>query len=263
MKVTSWRFVVPSLFTFAALCAGLGSILLAAATLGDTGRESSDLFRWAGILVMVSLIFDGFDGTLARVLRGQTSFGAELDTFVDLTSFGIAPALIVYMDFLRDFHAWGIVLFFLFVMSGAARLSRFRVIDPYRGQRGYVGLPITVAASLVAVYWIGKYSYPDDLSFLFVSDAAKWTFWMILFVMLSLQVSLVRYPKPTKNVFIFIPFAITLVLLFFKQTAIYSAILLFIYGMWYAFISPFTFKKFLAHLPPESKPAAPSEKVSR
>jgi len=74
-----WRKAIPCLCTFAALCAGIGSILAA-------GQSN---FLLSAQLILVSLILDGLDGTLARLLRAQTSFGAELDTFVDLTSFGI------------------------------------------------------------------------------------------------------------------------------------------------------------------------------
>ena len=74
-----------------------------------------------------------------------------------LTSFGIAPAVLLYFyepGGLQNVPFWGLALAFLFVMSGAGRLARFRVVDPYRGQRGYLGLPITTAAGFVAAYVI-------------------------------------------------------------------------------------------------------------
>ena len=144
--MAAWRKCVPCACTFAALCAGMGSILAAGA--GE--------FLLGAQLILVSLILDGLDGTLARLLRGQTSFGAELDTFVDITSFGIAPAALLYLhpDGLQRIPFWGLALAFAYAASGAARLSRFRVVDPYRGQRGYLGLPITVAAGFVAAYLI-------------------------------------------------------------------------------------------------------------
>jgi hypothetical protein len=76
--------------------------------------------------------------------------------------------------------------------------------------------------------------------------------------MLVLQVSHVRYSKPTKNPKVLMPFMACVVLLFIPSVAIYSALAMFAYGVWFAFISPFFFRRFLAHLPPaeELKPLA-------
>lgn len=237
----SWRKLVPSIFTFAALCCGVGSILASA----------KEHFYLAALLILVALILDGLDGTIARLLHGQTDFGAELDTFVDITAFGTAPAVLIYMqpDFL-NIPYWAEIAAFLVVMSGASRLSRFRIVDPYRGQRGYLGLPITVAAALIAVFMIAfecKAEIPwIESHFAAIAIGA----WVCVFAMLVLQVSTVRYSKPTKNPWLFIPFAIALVMLFFKPVALYAAIPLTLYGLWYTFISPCFFKRFLAKLPP-------------
>ena len=242
--MVAWRKIIPCSFTFAALCAGVGSILAA-------GEGS---FLLSAQLVLVSLILDGLDGTLARLLRGQSSFGAELDTFVDLTSFGIAPAMLLYFyapGGLQNVPFWGLALTFLFVMSGAGRLSRFRVVDPYRGQRGYLGLPITTAAGFVSAYMIAMESVDgSDLPFSLTSGPLAAGFWCGLLAMLVLQVSKIRYAKPTKNPKVFVPCLALLVMLFIPSVAIYSVLVIFAYGIWYAFISPFFFRRFLSRLPP-------------
>lgn len=249
------RKAIPSACTFLALCAGVGSMLAA-------GQEK---FLLAAQLILVSLILDGLDGTLARLLRSQTSFGAELDTFVDITSFGLAPAVLLYFypGGLHTLPRWGLVVTFLYAMSGAARLARFRVVDPYRGQRGFLGLPITTAAGFTAAYLIALES----------PAAAQWSwlslregplasgFWAAVLLMLVLQVSHIRYSKPTKNPRVLMPFMVCVVLLFIEPVAIYSAGAMFAYGVWFAFISPFFFRRFLAHLPPsdEMVPVAEAE----
>lgn len=127
-----WRKIIPCACSFLALGAGVGSIL----------AVGSGNWLLGGQLILVSLILDGLDGTLARLLRGQSSFGAELDTFVDVTSFGIAPAVLLYFypnGGLQAVPVWGVLLAVVYVMSGTARLARFRVVDPYRGQRGFWG----------------------------------------------------------------------------------------------------------------------------
>ncbi len=239
----AWRKAIPCACTFAALCAGVGSILAAGA----------GSYLLSAQLILVSLILDGLDGTLARLLRAQTSFGAELDTFVDITSFGIAPAVLLYFypGGLRNVPFWGLALAFLFVMSGAARLSRFRVVDPYRGQRGFLGLPITTAAGFVAAYLIALESAGGSgLPISLTGGPLAAGFWSALLLMLVLQVSHIRYSKPTKNPKVLIPFMAFIVMLFISPVAIYSAMMIFAYGVWFAFVSPFFFRRFLAHLPP-------------
>jgi CDP-diacylglycerol---serine O-phosphatidyltransferase len=249
----SWRKCVPSGCTFLALCAGVGSLL----------ASGSGNFLLAAQLVLVSLILDGLDGTLARLLRGQTTFGAELDTFVDMTSFGIAPAVLLFLhpDGLHRVGFWGLMLTFLFVSSGAARLARFRVVDPFRGQRGFLGLPITTAAGFVAAYVIAL-EQPGSaawLPFSLQSGPMAAAFWGVVVLMLALQVSHIRYSKPTKNPKVLIPSVVFVVMLFIPPVAVFSALALFAYGIWFAFVSPFYFSRFLAHLPPAETSLPPLE----
>ena len=250
--MTPARQVLPCLCTFAALAAGVGSLLAAGA----------GSYLLSAQLILVSLILDGLDGTLARLLHGQTDFGAELDTFVDITSFGIAPAVLLYFypNGLQNVPIWGLALACLYVMSGASRLSRFRVVDPYRGQRGYLGLPITTAAGFVAAYLIGMESVDGSgLPISLTGGPLAVGFWCVLLAMLALQVSHIRYSKPTKNPKVLIPFMGCVVMLFIPAVAIVSAGVMFAYGVWFAFISPFFFRRFLAHLPPAEELKAAAE----
>ena len=246
------RKFIPCACTFLALCAGVGSILAA-------GQGN---YLLSAQLILVSLILDGLDGTLARLLRGQTVFGAELDTFVDITSFGIAPAVLLYFypGGLQSVPVWGLALAFLYVMSGAARLSRFRVVDPYRGQRGFLGLPITTAAGFVATYLIAlEIVDGSGLPVSLTSGPLAAGFWSALLLMLVLQVSHVRYSKPTKNPKVLFPSIALVVMLFIPAVALYSAMLMFAYGIWFAFVSPFFFRRFLSHLPPVEELAVAAE----
>lgn len=233
----TWRKIVPSFFTMVAMVAGFSSLLASAE--GD--------YVLAAQLILVSLILDGLDGTLARVLKGETQFGAELDTFVDITSFGLAPALLLYLVVLRDVGLLGLAVAAFFVLSGASRLSRFRVVDPFRGQRGYLGLPITVAAGFAAILVIAtERPWGEEAVFSLNHGPLATLFWSSTLIMLVLQISHVRYAKPTKNPAVFIPFSILLVVLFINSpVALISAGLLITYIFWYAFISPF----FKRHFP--------------
>ncbi len=225
-----WRFALPTLFTLAAMLAGFFSIIAAA--------EGEYLL--AAQLILISMLLDGLDGTLARALHAETKFGAELDTFVDITSFGLAPAVLLYQLMLKDSGWWGMVMVSAYALSGAIRLSRFRVVDPFRGQHGYLGLPITVAAGWVAAFVIMvELNVLDDAWFALDHGPVAAFFWTSTIAMILLQVSHVRYGKPTKNPLSFIPFAILLMVVFMHaRYSIPAACALCAYGFHYAFLSP-------------------------
>ncbi|HMO05433.1 MAG TPA: CDP-alcohol phosphatidyltransferase family protein [Kiritimatiellia bacterium] len=229
----TWRKIVPNLITLAALLASFFCLVFAA----------SGKFYEAAQLIMVVLILDGLDGILARLLRGTTKLGAELDTFVDMTGYGIAPAMILYYLIVPDAGVWALALVVITLFSGAIRLSRFRIVDPFRGQHGYLGLPITVNAGWVAM--VVMLSHSSNGRF----DAASLTeglpallIWSVSAAMVFLQVSRVRYGKPVKNPAVFILGAVMVILLFVEQYAHVSA-MAFLFGiLYYAFISPFLLK---------------------
>ena len=233
----NWRQVIPMLLTLTAMMVGFYSLLMSAA--GE--------YVQAAQLIMVSMILDGLDGAIARALKGTTHIGAELDTFVDMTSFGLAPALMAYQAVLKDFGVWGFLLASAIVLSGIYRLSRFRVVDPYRGQRGYLGLPITTNAGWMASFFIATECGQIDRDWFALDHGPIATlFWTTTLVMLVLQISRVRYAKPTKNPIVFVPFSILMILLFTKSDlAVAAALMLCAYGFLYAFAHPFFFRQHL------------------
>ena len=139
---------------------------------------ASGNYMMAAQLILLSLFLDGIDGALARLLKASSTIGAELDTFVDMTSFGLAPAFLMYQVALKELGLVGLGMAFAIVLSGGYRLSRFRAVDPYRGQHGYLGLPITVAAATMACFviavekakwnesWFGFTPWPGSRDFL-------------------------------------------------------------------------------------------------
>jgi len=230
----TWRKILPNIITLGAL---LGSFFCIVAA-------SREQFYLAAQLIMVVLILDGLDGILARLLRGTSKLGAELDTFVDMTGYGIAPAMIVYYMIVPQSGVWALILVVLTLFSGAIRLSRFRIVDPFRGQHGYLGLPITANAAWVAMVVILSHSgsgYFDSLTL--TSGLPALLIWGISAGMVFLQVSRVRYGKPVKNPLIFILGAVLVIMLFMGQElAVYAAFAFCVAGLYYAFISPFLLK---------------------
>ena len=194
--VITWRQVVPSLFTIAAMLSGFLSILV---TVEGMDSSRPELFSMAAQLIMLAMILDGLDGNVARWLRGTSAFGAELDTYVDLTAFGIAPAILIYAVTLQTKDPfWRVLLPSAVALSGMVRLARFKVKDPLRGQGGYAGLPITANAGWVALFVFVSLSPPRERFSLNHGPVAI-LFLVGIMVFITLQVTNLRYPKPTKS----------------------------------------------------------------
>jgi len=222
---------VPFSLSTAALLAGFFSLIKSAE--GD--------FLNASRLIILAMILDGMDGNIARWLRATSSFGAEFDTFVDMTCFGLAPAVLAYEAVFRRLGAWGVLLPSLIVIAGAARLARFRLVNPARGQEGYVGLPITVAAG-----WVSLLIFVQSSELVIGESGLSFTggplgafVWGVTLVMLVLEISTVRYPKPTKDPAFFVPGAIMMALIFgWLPVAVAMALLLCLCGLVFVVLGP-------------------------
>lgn len=132
-------YLLPNLFTLAALFAGFYAIV--AAIKGH--------FEHAGIAVFIAMIMDSLDGRVARLTQTQTPFGAELDSLSDMVSFGIAPALIAYIWGLGSLGKLGWLIAFIFAAAGALRLARFNIQPENVDKKFFKGLPIPAGASVV------------------------------------------------------------------------------------------------------------------
>ena len=140
----SLRAMLPNAITAAALCAGL------------TGVRFAIEGEWAFAVLAVVLagVLDGVDGRIARLLNAQSRFGAELDSLADSLSFGMAPALILYMWALKDLERFGWFAALGFAICCALRLARFNAridIDdqPHQSAGFLTGVPAPVGAGLV------------------------------------------------------------------------------------------------------------------
>lgn len=147
-------FLLPNLFTTAALFAGFYSIV--AAVDGN--------FQKAGAAIFVAMILDTIDGRVARLTRTSSQFGKEYDSLSDMVSFGLAPAIVVYqwgVARLTEWNtAWGRVgwlVAFLFAVAAALRLARFNSQAASTDRRWFIGLPSPSAAGMVAAFvWLSS-----------------------------------------------------------------------------------------------------------
>lgn len=241
-----WRQAVPTAFTIIAMLAGFLSILVTVE--GIRTAEPYPYYRWAAQLIMLAMILDGIDGNLARALKGQSDFGGELDTYVDLTAFGIAPAVLVFAVTLHGSPLWRIVLPSAVALSGVVRLARFKVQDPLRGQGGYAGLPITGNAGWVALFVFISQTPPLD-RFSLDEGRVAILFLMGIVTFIILQVSNVRYPKPTKKACLFLPCVVLVSLLFvpMKSFSVRVAVVILLLGLGYGILGPLFVKGVAVH----------------
>src|SRR6266436_4843532 len=118
------RTLVPNVITLLALCAGLTAIRLAV----------EDKLEWAMAAIVFAATLDGIDGRVARMLKGTSRFGAELDSLTDFVNFGVAPALMLYFWGLAELGHVGWIAAMVFAICAGLRLARFNVMidDPNR-----------------------------------------------------------------------------------------------------------------------------------
>lgn len=139
-------YLLPNLFTTAALFAGFYAVLAAAA-----GR-----FEAAALAVFAAMLLDGFDGRVARLTHTQTAFGGEYDSLSDMVAFGVAPALVAYHWALGGLGKLGWLAAFVYTAAAALRLARFNTQVGSTDKRFFQGLPSPSAAAVVAgSVWIG------------------------------------------------------------------------------------------------------------
>lgn len=228
----TWRQMIPTVITLMAMLCGFFSMLLAI--------EGEQHFLLSAQFIMLAMLLDGLDGNFARLLKGTSPFGAELDTYVDLTAFGLAPAILIYQVALRRHVDWRILMTSLVVLSGVIRLARFKVKDPHRGQAGYCGLPITASAGWVAMFVMLSETKVFEKIFQLGYGPIGVLFLGGVLVMITLQVSNVRYPKPTKIPFVFMLCVVLVALLFFTKTLIapLAALIILLLGIFYVVGGP-------------------------
>ena len=137
------RAVLPNTVTALALCSGLTAIRFA--ILGN--------WEVAVLMVLAAAVFDGLDGKIARLVRAESRFGAELDSLSDAISFGVAPALILYLWSLSNLGRFGWMIALLLALFCALRLARFnanidREDQPHKSAGFLTGVPAPAGAML-------------------------------------------------------------------------------------------------------------------
>jgi CDP-diacylglycerol--serine O-phosphatidyltransferase len=176
-KAIPVRTLLPNLITLLALCAGLTAIRLAV-----EGK-----LELALAAIVFAALLDGIDGRVARLLKGTSRFGAELDSLADFVNFGVAPALILYFWGLHELKSAGWIVALVFAICAGLRLARFNVMidDPDKpawAGNFFTGIPAPAGAITVLL--------PIYVSFLGV-PAGLITVWVTFFYTLAIGLLMV------------------------------------------------------------------------
>ena len=137
------RLIFPNLVTALAMCAGLTAIRMAI-----EGRIELAVFA-----ILLAAFLDGIDGRIARFLKASSKFGAELDSLADFLSFGVAPAIVLFVWGLQDFRSLGWIACLIFAVCCALRLARFNAAlenpgrEPWHANY-FTGIPAPAGAAI-------------------------------------------------------------------------------------------------------------------
>lgn len=171
--------MLPNLFTSASLFGGFFAIIASI-----QGR-----YETAAIAILISYVFDGLDGKIARYTHTTSQFGVEYDSLSDLVAFGVAPGVLAFQWALEPFGRLGWLACFMYVICGALRLARFNVQKNSVDPKYFKGLPIPAAASFIAslvLFTAFLGGLPESRHFLII---------VLIYILSFLMVSAIEYPS--------------------------------------------------------------------
>ncbi len=204
------RYILPNILTLAGVCLGISSI-----------KFSLDLnFKMAVIFIILAAILDALDGRIARLIKGTSDFGKELDSLTDFVSFGIAPALIIYFWELNKYGKLGWAITLIYSVCCVLRLARFNLTkfenDEEWKQNYFEGVPSPIGALLILSPLILELS---DINLVFNKSYYVPIFTILIAVLLISKIPTYSFKKikirPTLTVFILFGIGISFVTLMF------------------------------------------------
>ena len=225
---TKTRVILPNILTLVGVCIGLSSIKFAL----DTKYEL------AIIAIVFAAMIDGLDGRIARLIKGTSKVGKELDSLTDVISFGVAPAFIMYFWLLNNLGKFGWLLCLIYVVCVVLRLARFNVNsneEPSWRDNFFEGIPSPAGGILVLMPLIYSLS-----GFEFIKINLE-TLVPIFFITISLLL-ISKFPTYSLKKIV-VPRSMTIFLLFvivlyFGFLLIYTFKAMFISGMLYLIFIP-------------------------
>ena len=225
------RVILPNIFTLVGVCIGLTSIKFA----------FDSKFALAIIAIIVAAIIDGLDGRIARLIRGTSKVGKELDSLTDVISFGVAPAFIMYFWQLNELGRMGWLICLVYVICVALRLARYNITsgnEPSWHDHFFEGIPSPAGGVLVLMPLI--YSLSDIQLFSINYEIFVPSLFVIISILLISKIptySLKRISVP-RSMTIFLIFGI---ILYFGLILIYTFNAIVLSGILYFIVIPMSY----------------------
>ena len=233
------RYILPNILTIAGVCLGISSI-----------KFSLDLnFSMAVIFITLAAILDALDGRIARLIKGTSEFGKELDSLTDFVSFGIAPAFIIYFWELNKYGKLGWAITLIYSVCCVLRLARFNLTkyethESWK-QNYFEGVPSPIGALLILSPLILQLT---DFNFLLDKKYFVPIFTLIIAILLISKLPTYSFKKikikPAMTVFILLGIGVSLVtLMFFTFETLFIFCFLYILSIPMAYFTYFNNKK--------------------
>jgi len=176
--------LLPNLFTTAALFFGFFSIL----------NAMNGKFEFAALAIFLALVMDGLDGRVARLTNTESKFGAEYDSLSDMVSFGVAPALVMYVWALKPLGKIGWIGAFIYCACAAFRLARFNTKLDMSEKKYFFGLPSPAAAALIAAFiWVCIDNGISGNDTFFNFFQMQWFAWIMILIAALSMVTDIKY----------------------------------------------------------------------
>jgi len=225
-------YLLPNILTTASLFSGFYAIV----------QSMNGAYDHAAIAIFVALILDGLDGRVARLTNTQSLFGAEYDSLSDMVSFGVAPALVIYVWALNPLGKLGWIAAFIYCTCAAFRLARFNIKLDMDNKRFFSGLPSPAAATLLASFiWISFDNGISGNDIFLGFFQMQWFAWMLtIFAALSMASDMKYYSGKDVNFRKSQPFvAILIIVLVFGIISHNPAEIIFLLAFGYALSGPY------------------------
>lgn len=210
-------------------------------------------FTFAGWAIILSVVFDGLDGQIARLNPVPSEFGKELDSLVDVVSFGIAPSILGYVFIYHQIQFWAVLALFAYLVCSVLRLAKYNITPKEELANYFIGLPTTASGGILASFILIYRKKEEMLLPEFLPDILGPQFMPAIFLILVLSsaflmISRVRYLNldglkeffGKKIIFIVLISAILLILAGLKKK---MGITLFTFFLIYLIFSPFVVKR--------------------
>jgi len=193
-------------------------------------------FTFSAWAILVSVVFDGLDGQAARLSNNPTEFGKELDSLVDVVSFGVAPAILGYVYLYHDFYSFAFFVLLFYLLCSIFRLAKYNITPKGEMSDCFYGLPTTVSGGMISAFIL--------LLRKFMEFPSRKLFLVLVISLSLLMVSKIRYPNldvikqlVKKNIIGFIIFVLAALFILKAPLFIFTLFVL------YITVSPFLVKK--------------------